>query len=184
MRCGRGLDAAATMLAAGLVTCLAGCVADSDILKRRWGEAGAPPAAARAFPGMGRAAARPAAVNPRAGYSRALCFACNTWKEKDGGEALDFPSDFVGIGNRFTTADQVVLGLKTGMTRAYKRTFRLWDQTKTLVYEREKDLGASDAGHVYALQFKPGDLKPGTYEAAWSIDGEEVGSTKIVIVGQ
>ena len=78
----------------------------------------------------------------------------------------------------------MALGIKTGMTRAYKRTFRLWDQTKPLVYERHKDDEASDAGHDYALQFKPGDLQPGTYEAAWSIDGEEVCSSKIVIVGK
>jgi hypothetical protein len=170
------------MVVAGLVTCLAGCVTDSDILKRRYGEGGAPTVAARPFPGMGAAAG--ATVNARAGWSRAFSFACKTWKEKGPGEPIDYPDDFVGIGNRFTTGDQVAFGLKTGMTRAYKRTFRLWDQTKTLVHEREKDVGTSDAGHVYALQFKPGELQPGAYEAAWSIDGEEVTSTKIAIVRQ
>jgi hypothetical protein len=166
------------------VTCLAGCATDSEILKRRWGDAGGPSAAARVISSARYAGAVPAAPDARAGWARALAFACNTWNEKDAAERLDFPADFVGVGNRFTTADEVALGLKTGMTRAYKRTFRLWDQTKTLVYEREKDVEASDAGHVYALQFKPGDLKPGTYEAAWSIDGAEVCSTKIVVVSQ
>jgi len=184
MRSGRGPDSAAKMLALGIVTLLAGCASDSDILKSRYGEAGPPSVAARTFPGVGSAPAGPARVDPRAGWSRAMCFACNTWQQKEEGEPLDFPADFVGIGNRFTAADQVALGLKTGMTRAYKRTFRLWDQNKTLIYEKEKDVEESDAGHVYALQFKPGDLAPGTYEAAWSIDGEEVCSTKITIVGR
>ncbi len=183
MRCGRASGAALGALVAGLVACLAGCATDSDVLKSRWGETGAPASAARPNPGVRHAPDGPTA-NPRVGYSRALSFACNTWKEKDAGEPLDYPADFVGIGMRFTTSDQIALGLKTGMTRAYKRTFRLWDQTKTLVYEREKDVEASDAGHVYALQFKPGDLAPGNYEAAWSIDGEETCSTKIVIVGK
>ncbi|MHC4251642.1 MAG: hypothetical protein ACYS9X_21180 [Planctomycetota bacterium] len=184
MRYGRASDSAATMLVAGLVTCLAGCVTDSEILKRQYGEGGAPIVATRAFPGAGRAVGRRATVDARAGWSRALSFACNTWREKGAGERLDYPADFVGIGNRFTTADQVAFGLKTGITRAYKRTFRLWDQTKTLVHEKEKDVEPSDAGHVYARRFEPGDLEPGAYEAAWSIDGEEVCSTKIVIVGQ
>jgi len=184
MRNGKGSVIAVRMLVAGLVTGLAGCATDSDVLKRRWGEEGPPSAVKSVRPGAGRVAPRGVAPDARAGWARALSFACNTWKEKEPGESLDFPADFVGIGNRFTTADQVALGLKTGMTRAYKRTFRLWDQTKTLVYEREKDVEASDAGHVYALQFKPGDLKAGIYEAAWSIDGQEVCSSKIVIVGE
>jgi len=183
MRSGRGSDIVAKMLVAGVVTCLAGCATDSEVLKRRWGEEGPPSTAKRARPRITRVAARPAIVDARVGWARALSFACNTWKDDDGAETLDFPADFVGVGTRFTTSDQVALGIKTGMTRAYKRTFRLWDETKTLVYEKDKDVEASDAGHVYALQFKPGDLKPGSYEAAWSIDGEEVCSTKIVIVG-
>jgi len=184
MRSGRCSGVAVKMLVAGLVTCLAGCATDSEVLKNRWGEEGPPSVVKRVRPAVGRVAPRGVAPDARAGWARALAFACNTWKEKEPGEPLDFPADFVGIGNRFTTADRVALGLKTGMTRAYKRTFRLWDQTKTLVHEREKDVEASDAGHVYALQFKPGDLTAGTYEAAWSIDGEEVCSSKIVIVGE
>jgi hypothetical protein len=180
MRWMRGSGVAVTLLVAGLVTCLAGCVSDSDVLKKRWGEDG-PPTAARPRGGILRATHRPAAVNTRAGYARALAFTCNTWEPKEAGERFDYPSDFIGIGNRFTTADKVAFGIKTGITRSYKQTFRLWDQTKTLVLEREKTFEANATGHIYALQFQAGDIDSGTYEAAWSINDEEVCSSKIVV---
>lgn len=184
MRCGRGSDAAVTMLVAGFVTCLAGCLTDEKILKERYGEEGPRTASPRPRTGIRFPAAPQPTVDPRAGWKHALSFAFNTWKEKEDGEPLDYPGDFDGIGDRFATANQVAFGLKTGITRSYTRLFRLWDQTKTMIYEKEKEVEASDAGHVYALQFKPGDLKPGTYVAAWSIDGEEICSTTIVIVGR
>lgn len=184
MRSGGESNVAVTMLVAGLVTCLAGCVPDYKVLEQRYGKAG-PPKVARPRGGIRRAPAHAVAVDPRADYAIALSFTCNSWKDKDAAEPLDFPGDFVGLDSeRFTTANKVAFGLKTGITRSYKRMFKLWDQTKTLIYEKEKVVQASDTGHVYALQFKPGDLKPGTYEAAWFIDGKEVGSTEIVIVGK
>ena len=72
--------------------------------------------------------------------------------------------------------------MRRRITRAYTRTFRLWDRTNTLIYEKEKELEASRTGRVSLFQFKPGDLAAGPYQASWSIDGEEVCSTKFEVV--
>lgn len=133
--------------------------------------------ATKAPPGAGEIEKVPEEKAPKA-----FSFACSYWKDADGNGLTDYPAEFVGIGNRFSRTAKVSLCLEASIARPYERTFKLLDGSGSVVFDETKKLQASPAGRISLLQFNPGYLKPGSYEAVWSIDGKDVGSTRFEIV--
>lgn len=191
----------ATLVAALAVGIGAGCRTDSQFIQSSLASAGVKPgagtgsvAASRKAPprntggaGGARAGASSNATgSPGSGgaprpLDETVAFVCNYWEDDDDDGIMDYPDEFRGIGKKFSTADRIAICFQTRVTRPYRRSFKLRDGDRSLVLERTKDLNGSAVLKMTVLQYEPGQLDPGSYEAAWHINDEPSRSARFEI---